>query len=318
MKIGLIDVDSHNYPNLPLMKLSAYHKRQGDKVEWYDTFEHYDLVYMSKVFNSSPDYRYVINADKIIHGGTGYAIAGGGGESYDKSIDKPLPDEIEHIYPDYSLYGITDTAYGFLTRGCPRGCSFCIVGKKEGLCSRKVADLSEFWSGQKNIVLNDPNILACREWKDLFSQLKDSRASIDFNQGLDIRLMTEEKALALSKLKIKEIHFAWDVYEDKQKVLPRLKMFAEVCKKKPPSHNCIVYVLVNHTSTLEQDLERIYTLRELGYWAYVMIYDKKNADHIYIDLQRWCNNRFVFARCPRFEDYNKKEHNDKRQLTLNF
>ena len=318
MKIGLIDVDSHNYPNLPLMKLSAFHKRQGDVVEWYDTFEHYDMVYMSKVFNSSPDYRYVINADKVIRGGTGYAIAGGGGETYDKSIDKPLPDEVEHIYPDYSLYGITDTAYGFLTRGCPRGCSFCIVGKKEGLCSRKVADLSEFWSGQKNIVLNDPNILACREWKDLLSQLNDSRASIDFNQGLDIRLMTEEKALALEQLKIKEIHFAWDVYEDKHKVLPRLKMFAEVCKKKPHSHNSIVYVLVNHTSTLEQDLERIYTLRQLGYWAYVMIYDKKNADHIYIDLQRWCNNRFIFARCPRFEDYNKTEREDKRQLTLNF
>lgn len=225
---------------------------------------------------------------------------------------------MEHIYPDYSLYGITDTAYGFLTRGCPRGCSFCIVGKKEGLCSRKVADLSEFWNGQKNIVLNDPNILACREWKDLLTQLHDSRASIDFNQGLDIRLMTEEKAFAISKLRIKEIHFAWDRYEDKQKVLPKLKMFAEICKKKPHTHNSIVYVLVNHTSTLEQDLERIYTLRELGYWAYVMIYDKKNADHVYIDLQRWCNNRFIFARCPRFEDYNKKERNDKRQLTLNF
>lgn len=148
MNIGLIDVDSHNYPNLPLMKLSAWHKQQGDKVEWYDPFTHYDKVYMSKVFTSSPDYSYVVNADQVIRGGTGYAIHGAGGETYCKADDKPLPEAVEHIYPDYGLYGITDTAYGFLTRGCPRGCSFCIVGKKEGMRSRKVADLNEFWGGR--------------------------------------------------------------------------------------------------------------------------------------------------------------------------
>lgn len=317
MEIGLIDVDSHNYPNLCLMKLSAWHKKQGDDVEWYDFTRHYDRVYMSKVFHSSPDYGYIVNADEVVRGGTGYAIHGAGGETYIPNDDKPLPYEVEHIMPDYSLYGITDTAYGFLTRGCPRGCQFCIVGKKEGMCSHKVADLHEFWSGQKNIVLNDPNILACREWKGLLSQLSDSRSLVDFNQGLDARLLTEEKCLALDNVRIKEIHFAWDRYEDKEKILPKLRMFAEICKNKPHMHNAIVYVLVNHTSTLEQDLERIYKLRDIGYWAYVMIYDKKHAGQIYFDLQRWCNNRFIFARCQRFEDYGrivKKE--DKRQLLL--
>lgn len=319
MNIALIDVDSHNYPNLVLMKLSAWHKKQGDDVEWYDFTRHYDKVYMSKVFHSSPDYGYVINADEVVRGGTGYAIHGAGGETYKKEDDKPLPYEVEHIMPDYSLYGITDTAYGFLTRGCPRGCQFCIVGKKEGLCSRKVADLDEFWCGQKKIVLNDPNILACREWKDLLNQLADSKANVDLNQGLDARLLNEEKCLALDKINISEIHFAWDRYEDKDKVLPKLKMFAEICKKKPQMHNAIVYVLVNHTSTIEQDLERIYTLREMGYWAYVTVYDKAHADHIYTDLQRWCNNRFVFARCPRFEDYNRAERKeDERQLSFDF
>lgn len=319
MRVGLIDVDSHNYPNLALMKLSAYHKAQGDSVEWYDMFSHYDIVYKSKVFTFTPDFGYIINADKVVSGGTGYAIHGAGGESYIKEEDVELPDEIEHIYPDYSLYNITDTAYGFLTRGCPRGCSFCIVGKKEGLCSRKVADLKEFWGGQKNIVLNDPNILACREWKDLLAQLEESGAMVDFNQGLDARVLTEAKCEALDRVRIKEIHFAWDRYEDKEKVLPKLQMFSEICKKKPHMHNTIVYVLVNHTSTIEQDLERIYTLRELGYWAYVMVYDKAHADHIYTDLQRWCNNRFIFARCPRFEDYNKVEKvEDKRQLMINW
>ena len=229
----------------------------------------------------------------------------------------PLPDEVEHTYPDYSLYGITDTAYGFLSRGCPRGCDFCIVAGKEGRCSRKVADLTEFWSGQKNIVICDPNILACREWKGLLGQLADSKATIDLNQGLDARMLTEEKCQAIERLKIKEIHFAWDRYEDKSKVLPKLKMFSEICNAKPHSHNAIVYVLVNHGTTIEQDLERIYTLRDMGYWAYVMVYDKPHAPRIIHDMQRWCNNRYIYAKCPRFEDYNNvgiKE--DKRQLTL--
>lgn len=319
MRVGLLDIDSHNYPNLPLMKLSAWHKQQGDTVEWYNLIgTHYDLVYASKVFSFTDDYPYYINADKVIRGGTGYAIHSAEGEDYDKNRDTELPDEIEHIYPDYSLYGITDTAYGFLTRGCPRGCSFCIVGKKEGLCSHKVADLSEFWHGQKNIVLNDPNILACREWKDLFRQLIDSKAWVDFNQGLDARLLTEARCYALKQVRTKEIHFAWDRYEDKERILPKLKMFANICTKKIHGHHAIVYVLVNHSSTLEQDLERIYTLREMGYWAYVMIYDKAHADSIYTDLQRWCNNRIIFAVCPRFEEYcnYKAETKDERQLTL--
>ena len=317
MRIGLIDVDGHNFPNLALMKLSAFHKRKGDDVGWYDPFSRYDLVYKSKVFADTPDYQFIINADKVVTGGTGYAIHGAGGEHYCKADDKPLPDEVEHIMPDYALYNITDTAYGFLTRGCPRGCSFCIVAGKEGRRSRKVADLSEFWSGQKNIVLCDPNILACPDWRDLLGQLADSRATIDLNQGLDARMLTEEKCQAIEQLKIKEIHFAWDRYEDKAKVLPKLKMFADICHSKPHSHNAIVYVLVNHGTTIEQDLERIYTLRDLGYWAYVMVYDKPHAPRIIRDMQRWCNNRFIFGSCPRFEDYGKVvEVKDERQLTL--
>lgn len=306
LKIGLIDVDGHNFPNLPLMKISAWHKAQGDIVSWYDPMfsEHMDKVYMSKVFSFSPDFEYFIRADEVVTGGSGYCIdLVNGKEVFDKSKDIDLPAEIEHIYPDYSLYGIEDTAYGFLSRGCPRGCSFCHVEAKEGRRSYKVADLSEFWSGQKNIVLCDPNILACRDWKDLLQQLIDSKAWVDINQGLDIRLMTEEKAEMLKQVKIKQWHFAWDRYEDKDKILPKFKMFKDITGIN--ERNLTVYVLCNFNTTFEQDLERINTLREMGYWAYVMLYDKEHIPqgHNLKKLARWVNNRFVFAKCERFEDY---------------
>lgn len=309
MRVGLIDVDHHNYPNLALMKLSAFHKAQGDSVEWYLPFtERYDRVYVSKVFSFSPDYDLSINADEIIRGGTGYAIRlENGVERYDREKDQPLPNEVEHIYPDYSIYPMytKETAFGFLTRGCPRGCAFCHVAPKEGQRSVKVADISEFWNGQKNIVLNDPNLLACREWEDLLGQLADTKATVEFNQGLDIRLMTEKKAEALNLLKLKDIHFAWDRYEDKSLVLPKLEMYAKISRFSPHSHKAIVYCLVNHTSSLDQDLERIYTLREMGYWPYIMIYDKEHCFQTYKDLQRWVNNRVIFAKCKKFEDYKK-------------
>lgn len=300
MRVALIDVDGHNFPSIPLMKLSAHHKQLGDTVEWYDPLTAWmkppDRVYMSKVFTFTEDYSHPVCGKEIILGGTGYDYPNGG---------QSLPKEIEHIYPDYSLYPdlCKDTAYGFLTRGCPRGCDFCIVGKKEGRASRKVADLSEFWNGQKNIVLLDPNMFACPEWKDMSQQLIESNAYIDFSQGCDIRVMTDEKAEYLKKMKIKQIHFAWDRYEDKDMIVPKFRKFKEITgwdKRK-----MTVYILCGFNSTFEQDLERVYTLRNLGYSPYVMIYDKyklKKKDPLK-RLQRWVNSRFAFAACERFEDY---------------
>lgn len=184
MKIGLIDVDGHNFPNLPLMKLSAWHKQQGDSVEWYKPLFHsmgepLDRVYMSKVFSFTSDFQYFVNAKVVVKGGSGYSIELiNGKEIYHKENDTDLPYEIEHIYPDYSLYPelTKDTAYGFMSRGCPRGCGFCHVKTKEGGKAYKVADLSEFWRGQRKIVLCDPNILACKEHMELLGQLADSKA----------------------------------------------------------------------------------------------------------------------------------------------
>lgn len=311
MKIGLIDVDGHNFPNLPLMKISAYHKAKGDSVEWYEPLwsGHMDIVYMSKVFSNTLDYQYYIDADKVIKGGSGYCISlVDGKEVFDKLKDIELPCEIENIYPDYSIYydlipEVKDTAYGFLTRGCPRGCDFCHVADKEGICSVKVADLNMFWRGQKNIVLLDPNITACRWWRPLFQQLIDSKAWIDFSQGLDIRMMTEEKAVMLKQMKIKQVHFAWDRYKDKDIVIPKFEMFKKITQW--DKRKLSVYVLTNFDTTHEQDLERIYTLRDLGYWPYVMIYNKEQLPkgHITKRLQRWVNMRAVFETVKNFEDY---------------
>lgn len=311
----MIDVDGHNFPNLPLMKLSAYHKQQGDSVEWYEPLLHgfpnepLDKVYMSKVFNFTPDYPYYVNAAEVSKGGSGYCIELiDGKEIYHKENDAQLPYEVEHIYPDYSLYPelTKDTAYGFMSRGCPRGCDFCHVEAKEGRKAYKVADLSEFWKGQKNIVLLDPNPIACKEWKDILQQLIDSGAWVDFSQGVDIRLMTEEKAEMIKRIKTKNIHFAWDRYEDKEKIVPKLKMFKEYTGY--DYRKLTVYMLCNFDTTFEQDLERVYLLRDLGYNPFVMLYDKEHipTGHRLKHLQRWVNNRIIFRTCEKFEEFDFK------------
>lgn len=307
MRVGMFPVDGHNFPSIPLMKLSSYHKSIGDSTELYQPFTgHYDRVYCSKVFSFTPDYEFAIDSTEVIHGGTGYAISNeGGGEQYHKELDTPLPADVEHMYPDYSLFNITDTAYGFLSRGCPRGCKFCVVGCKEGLASRKAADLSEFWNGQKNLVLCDPNILACPDWKDLLTQVADSKAVTEFNQGLDIRLMTEAKAELLKQVKISLLHFAWDRYEDKEHIVPRLKAFQEITGF--GRHKVVVYVLCHFNTTLEQDLERIYTIRDIGFSPYVMLYNKRTIPRgdVYYRLARWCNSRRIFNTIHDFNDYKR-------------
>lgn len=344
LRVGLVDIDSHNFPNLPLMKLSAWHRQQGDYVEWYEPLFHgmgepLDRVYMSKVFSFTPDYPYHINAKEVIKGGSGYCISlAGGREIFDKSKDAELPPEIETIYPDYSIYydripKVRNTAYGFLSRGCPRGCNFCHVKDKEGTCSYKAADLDTFWKDQKNIVLLDPNITACKDWKPLFGQLIDSKAWIDFSQGLDIRMMTGEKAELIKRMKISDIHFAWDRYEDKSIVLPKFELFKEVTGF--DYRNLTVYMLTNFDTTTDEDLERVYALRDIGFNPFVMIYNKddfvicdKNGKPIKMKpekellgkytkeeiqhfevcwkIQRWVNNRIIFRSCSKFEDYERK------------
>jgi hypothetical protein len=306
MRVGLIDVDGHNFPNIPLMKLSAWHKAHGDSVEWYQPLlsGHMDIVYMAKVFSFTEDYDYPVDCDQLIKGGTGFCIKLQDGQERWESESVTLPEEAEHIYPDYALYGVEDCAYGYMSRGCPRGCSFCVVKSKEGRKSYKVADLSEFWHGQKNIEVCDPNILACPDAEDLLQQLADSKARVNLNQGIDARLLTERNVALLMQIKMKRFHFAWDNPKDESKIIPKLRMFAEI--KKTNLHNVVVYCLVNFDSTLEEDFHRIYILREIGLQPYVMIYDKAHCDPIYRKIQRWVNAPQLFWNIPKFEEYQKR------------
>ena len=303
VKIGLVDVDGHNFPNLALMRISAWHKAQGDQVEWWlgDLF-HYDVVYKSKVFSDAytEDISDPINADYVYKGGTGYAISlKDGVEVFDNNICGELPADIETMKPDYSIYPEYDFAIAMTTRGCPRGCPFCVVGKKEGRYSRKVADVSDFYDGQKRIEVLVPNITACKDRFDLYEQYIDTKANICFNQGLDVRLITDKDIDYLNRMKIKELHFAWD--NPKDDLTDKFKMFSEGWHRS--KEHIMVFCLVNFGSTIEEDLHRIYTLRNLGYSPFVMIYDKPHADKTRRMLQRWVNNKIIFKSCPKFEDF---------------
>lgn len=262
-----------------------------------------------------------LNAKRVIKGGTGYAIKlVDGKEVYDKDLDPPLPDEVEHIYPDYSLYPEhtgygkplqQQTAYGFLTRGCPRGCHFCHVAPKEGKCSRKVADLSEFWNGQGHICLSDPNILACKDALPLLEQLIDSGATVEFNQGLDARLITPEKAKLLVSMKIKQPHFAMDSMSALEPVKRGLKLYVDAYRQQHGKwdwRNAKVFCLTNFDTTHEQDMERVKVIQECECQPYVMIYNKPSARAITRRLQRWTNNTALYAKYRDFIEYQRDNY----------
>lgn len=299
-KIRLLADDSKK-PNVAIMKISTYHKQKGDDVDWYNPIVDYmdtDILYHSRIFNFTPPYEYYPIDCKIIKGGSGFDI-------YSK-----LPDEIENIKElDYSLYPNDNYSVLFLSRGCIRNCPFCIVRKKEGLI-HKVEPTSLNPKG-KYIELMDNNFFACKEWRENIELLKSYNQPLDFNQGIDLRLLNEEHCKALSELKIKTIHCAWDNYEDKDSILPKIELLTKYIKP----YKIMVYVLVGFANKeiVETDIERVLTLKQLGVLPFAMGYIDYSNPHYeksrsVKDFCRWVNHKAIFE-SVKWEDYKATKNN---------
>lgn len=294
--VCLIDVDS-KIPNLALMRASTYHKQRGDSVKLgYDPlFDDPDICYASKIFDFTPEPLYMPDCETLK-----------GGPGYDLHARMPFED-YDRIMPDYSVYGC-EYAIGRFTRGCPNRCPWCVVPKMDGNEIRHVADLRDFWDGQKVVRLLDDNIMAdadefCRDCE----QLSGAGVHVIW-EALDARLVNDQTASALATVKhFKRIHFAWDSHAQDDAV-PRCIETLKRHGLKP--WRLMFYVLVGFNTDRGYDLHRVYTLRDMGANPFVMPFDK--SDPYQRNLARWCNNKVIFAAAPRFEDYeNQRKANRK-------
>ena len=279
MKVGLIDVDS-KIPNLALMKISAYHKSLGDSVKIYEPLfdsKTLDLVYASKVFKFSSTYQYNPEC-KVIRGGSGY------------DLETKLPNQIETCCPDYSLYNM-DYAMGFTSRGCIRNCGFCIVPQKEGRW-HPVADIDQFWQGQKNLTLLDNNLTSdAVHFERIAKQLIKHKIKTDITQGLDIRLIDDDKAKLLSMIRREkdgQIPFAWDSMDIEQDVLRGIELLTKYIKPRYLKF----YVLIGWDTDPDEDLYRVEMLRSLKVDPFAMAYNKE--DPYQADFARWTIHKATF------------------------
>ena len=285
--VCLIDVDS-KIPNLALMRASTYHKQRGDSVKLgYDPmFDHPDLCYASKILDFTPEPEYMPDCETL-KGGTGY----------DLHARMPF-DDYDRIMPDYSLYPKFDYAIGRFTRGCPNRCPWCVVPKMDGNDVRHVADLRDFWDGQKVVRVLDDNILAdSDEFIRDCEQLSEARVHVIW-EALDIRLITDATAKALTSVKNeKSLHFAWDSHAQDEAVPRGIECLSRNGIK---PYRLMFYVLVGFNTSREYDMRRIMTLHEMGANPFVMPFDK--SDPYQKHLARWCNNKFIFKKTT-FDDY---------------
>lgn len=288
MRVGIVDVDGRNFPNFALMRASAHHKSKGDHVEWAKPATRYDLVLASKVFTFSKDYDYsVLCAGKIVKGGTGY------------DIRKTLPCDMES-FPgmDYALYPQYPFSVQFFSRGCIRHCPFCLVHEKEGSI-RPVEPVNLNPQG-KWIEVLDNNFFANPEWRDAVEYLIDAEQPVKLH-GVDVRIMNEEQAFWLNRLKLRQnIHIAWDMPDID--LTDRIKEMTRYVK--PYKITC--YVLVGYNSTIEQDLYRLNTLKRMKIAPFVQPYrdfsNERQPSRYELDLARWANRMWLFKSCD-FADY---------------
>jgi len=273
-RIGLIQIDG-KMPNLALMKLAKWHKNKGDDVKIIDLSSlKIDQWYGSKIFM----------------GGSGY------------DIKQKLPPGIEAQVPDYESFDI-DYSLGFTSRGCIRDCDFCIVREKEGI--QKDVDMS--WIKHNKVILWDNNFLASLKWKEKLQYFIDNDLKVSFNQGLDIRLIDDEKAEMLSRVKYydrnfsrRAIYFAFDDISMKDIFIEKMKVLSKYIKP----YRIMVYFIVGFNSSFEEDFERFKIIRELGADPFAMPYKDVKKNQKMLDFCRWVNKR-IYKACD-FKDYNKK------------
>lgn len=277
MNIGLLDIDYNGFPNLALMKISSYYKSIGHNVEFATMFNHYDKIFKSKIFSWSVDPEYCYNTDFVICGGTGYNL-------------NELSDEIDYSTPDYSLYNCLH-AYGYLTRGCPNKCKWCIVPEKEGSI-REYMDIEQIISDKKSVILMDNNVLAIDHGIKQIEKIIKLKYKVDFNQGLDARLIDDSIAKLLSKVKwLSKLRMACD----SQSMKIHIKKAVSLLRK----YNCtpsnyFIYTLIKD---IDESLDRIEFIRSLKCDPFAQPFrDFKNTEpsNEQKRLARWCNHKAIF------------------------
>ena len=285
MRVLIMDIDS-KIPNLALKKIEKYHLDKGDNIVWNNELFQgaVDKTYVSIVFDW--------NKDKALQ----FPNAEIGGSGYD--LKKVLPKEIDIVKPKIN--------WGFTTRGCIRQCSFCIVPKKEGSI-RVEGDVYDIWDGKsKEIVIMDNNIIALPEhFKKVCSQIKKENLRVDFNQGLDHRLLTNELAKILKDIKTRYYRFSFDNINQETTVAKALKILREEGIKR-----CVWFVLVGYNSTPQEDLYRANFLRDNNQDVYIQRYKYVQKEPFYIALARWGNQHHIFKGMT-WEQFINRDENKK-------
>lgn len=322
MKIAIIDADlisrtKHRFPNLACMKLSGYYKALGNTVELktnYDNLNLYDKAFISKVFTDTPIDETILTLPNVQYGGTGFF--------YDKA--PPLPDEIEHHMPDYHLYDeyvtnqlshggkrldfkyYLDYSIGFLTRGCFRRCEFCVNKNYTRVLTH--SPIQEFLDPQrKKICLLDDNFLGSPDWKRLLTELHQLGKPFQFKQGLDERILTDEKCKLLFSSKYDgDFIFAFDNIADREIIEKKARLIRQYCKNK--GNNIKFYVLCAFDrqdkydgAFWKQDIidtfTRIFILAKYNFKPYIMRFEKYKTSPLYgtyVNLACWCNQPSLF------------------------
>lgn len=283
MKIALYDVDS-KIPNLALMKISEYYKQRGHTVERFEPLwmDSYDKIFASTVFSFSN--KQLLDKERMEIGGTGW------------SIEKNLPPEIEAMQPDYTFYNYPHSI-GFTMRGCRFNCKFCVVPKKEGR-PKPFNTVDEIWTNRKSdfIVLLDNDFFGNPQWRERIDEIKRHNLKVNFSQGLNIRIITDEECKALASINFRNIsntskmvHFAWDRFNDEKLIDAGI---ARVLNAGIKPYQMTFYVLIGFDTTEEQDLYRVNKLKQLGCNPFVMPFNR--SDYYQKRFARWVNHKAIF------------------------